>query len=109
MGFLDKINFELSSKNIILLTLLLVALGFPVISNDYYILLIPIYANIGAVYAASWDLTAGVTGQFSFGQALFFGVAGYLSGYLNLFFGVPPWLSIPMGALFGILSHRRFR
>ncbi|MFC1487807.1 branched-chain amino acid ABC transporter permease [Thermoproteota archaeon] len=96
-------KWNISSKNGILLFFLILALAFPLISSDNYILGISISANIGAVYAASWDLISGVTGQFSFGHALFFGVASYLSGYLNLFFGLPPWLSIPLGGTFGVL------
>ena len=90
-------------KNAVFLSLLILLIAFPAISSNYYILHVLIFANIGSVYAASWDLTAGVTGQFSFGQVLFFGVAGYVSGALNLFLGLPPWLTIPIGGAFGVL------
>ena len=75
----------------------------PVITTNHYILSIFISANILAIFAASWDILAGVTGQFSFGQALFFGVAAYVSGALNLYLGIPPWLTIPLGGAFGVL------
>ena len=74
------------------------------ISSNSYILLILIFANVGAVYAASWDLIAGVAGQFSLGQVLFFGIAGYVSGYLNLHQGLPPLLTIPVGGAVGVLA-----
>jgi branched-chain amino acid transport system permease protein len=96
-------NLKITQQNIILLSILLLLMVFPVISSNYYILDILIIANIGAVFAASWDLTAGVTGQFSFGQALFFGIAGYVSGYLNKFLAFPPWISIPIGGAFGVM------
>ena len=76
---------------------------FPIITTDYYILTILITANIYAVFAASWDLLGGVTGQFSLGHALFFGVAAYMSGALNLQLGLAPWITIPLGGAFGVL------
>lgn len=82
---------------------LLLLLIIPIITSNDYILMIFIWANIYAVYAASWDLLAGVTGQFSFGHALFLGVAGYIAGFLNLFFGLPPPITIPAGGIFGVL------
>ena len=42
----------------------------PFVIGNPYVLLILILANLYAVFAASWDLLAGYTGQFSFGQAL---------------------------------------
>jgi branched-chain amino acid transport system permease protein len=103
MAKVNKPKWEFSSKNMLFLVLLVSLIGFPIISTDYYILLILIFANVGAVYAASWDLTAGVTGQFSFGQVLFFGIAGYVSGFLNLNLGLPPLLTIPIGGAIGVL------
>ena len=101
---LDNLLKENSSpKRLILIALVLSLLVFPVITNDYYILTILIFANVSAVFAASWDLLAGVTGQFSFGQALFFGVAAYVSGYLNLHIGLPPLMAVPFGGAFGVL------
>ena len=100
----NNLNWELSPKNMIFLVLLILLVGFPVLTSDNYTLLILIFANIGAVYAASWDLTAGVTGQFSFGQVIFFGIAGYVSGYLNLYHGLPPLLTIPLGGAVGVLA-----
>ena len=98
-----NMKWEITPKNAIFLSLLILLIFLPGISSDYYILLILIFANIGAVFAASWDLTAGVTGLFSFGHVIFFGIAGYVSGALNLFLGLPPWLTIPIGGAFGVL------
>ena len=92
---------------LMIIPVLLIPFGFDLYGNEVsvgdYILTFLVYANIGAVFAASWDLTAGVTGQFSFGQALFFGLAGYVSGYLNLYFRLPPVLTILAGGCFGVL------
>lgn len=104
---MTKVNnpkWVFSSKNVIFLLLFILLIVFPIISSEHYILLILIFANVGAVYAASWDLTAGVTGQFSFGQVLFFGIAGYVSGFLNLNLGLPPLLTIPIGGAIGVLT-----
>jgi branched-chain amino acid transport system permease protein len=61
-------------------------------------------ACIFAIFAASWDLLSGFTGQISFGHALFFGVAAYTSALLNLNIGLPPWLTIPLGALAAVVA-----
>ena len=39
---------------------------------------------IFAIFAASWDLLAGYTGQVNFGHALFFGAGAYTSALLSL-------------------------
>ncbi len=108
MEFMSKVSKYLkeniSPKGSLFLALPILLLLFPAITSDYYILTILIYANVYAVFAASWDLLAGVTGQFSFGQALFFGVAAYMSGALNLFLGLPPWMTIPIGGAFGVIA-----
>src|SRR4026209_855214 len=62
---------------------------------------------IFAMFAASWDLLAGYTGQENFGHALFFGAGAYTSGLLSLKLGLSPWLTIWAAAavalLFGFL------
>ncbi len=56
-------------------------------------------AMIFSIFAASWDFLTGISGQISFGHAIFFGIAGYLCAYLIAFQGFPIWLAIPAGAL----------
>jgi branched-chain amino acid transport system permease protein len=56
-------------------------------------------AMIFSIFAASWDLLTGISGQISFGHAIFFGIGGYLCAYLVAFLGFPIWLAIPSGAL----------
>lgn len=99
----DFLKENSSPKRLLPIVVITSLLLFPVITTDYYILTILIYANVYAVFAASWDLLAGVTGQFSFGQALFFGVAAYVSGYLNLYLGLPPWMTVPLGGALGVV------
>ena len=72
--------------------------------------LIPLFAREYAVHvlvaglyytilAASWNLLAGVTGQFSLAHQSFAAIGGYTSGLLIRYFETPLWLSIPAGVL----------
>jgi branched-chain amino acid transport system permease protein len=70
----------------------------PILSDDAYLLRIVAMTCIFAIYAASWDLLAGYTGQVSFGHALFFGAGAYSSALASLELGVPPWLGVLLGA-----------
>jgi len=95
--------FVLPSRMIVLL-FILGLLALPLISNDPYLLRILILASIFAIFAASWDLLSGFTGQMNFGHALFFGVGAYGAALLNLHLDLPPWASIPLGALAAVLA-----
>lgn len=52
-----------------------------------------------AVFAMSWDVQSGYTGEISFGHGLFFGVGGYTSAILAQDFGMDPVITILIGAL----------
>jgi len=95
--------FVLPSRMIVLL-FILGLLALPLISDDPYLLRILILASIFAIFAASWDLLSGFTGQMNFGHALFFGVGAYGAALLNLHLNLPPWGSIPLGALAAVLA-----
>lgn len=82
----------------------LVLLLLPLITQDPYLLRILILTSIFAIFAASWDLLSGFTGQMNFGHALFFGVGAYTAALLNLHAHMPPWGSIPLGALGAVLA-----
>ena len=88
---------------VIALIFVLILLAIPLFSTHPYLLRILTLTAIFAIYAASWDLLAGFTGQINLGQALFFGVAVYTSGLLNIHLDLPPWLSIPIGALAAVM------
>lgn len=81
-------------------------LALPALYADPYVLRILTMTCIFAVFAASWDLLAGYTGQVNFGHALFFGAGAYTSGLLSLRLGITPWATIWAGAavaaLFGL-------
>ena len=62
-----------------------------------------ITAMIFSIFAASWDLLCGVTGQVSFGHAAFFGIGGYACGALINILGFHWFPSIIIGGFFAVL------
>ena len=95
--------FVLPSRMIVLL-FFLTLLALPLITDDPYLLRILILTSIFAIFAASWDLLSGFTGQMNFGHALFFGVGAYGAALLNQHLNLPPWGSIPLGALAAVVA-----
>ena len=87
---------------VIALLFFLTLLVLPIFSHSPQMLRILILASIYAIYAVSWDLLAGYTGQISLGHGLFFGVAGYSAALFNTLVDFGPWLTIPLGALFAV-------
>jgi len=98
--------FVLPSRTLVLVWVVAV-LALPFVYGDAYVMRILTMTCIFAIFAASWDLLAGYTGQVNFGHALFFGAGAYTSGLLSLKLGLSPWLTIWAGAavalLFGFL------
>jgi branched-chain amino acid transport system permease protein len=79
-------------------------LAFPALYADAYVLRILTMTCFFAIFAASWDLLAGYTGQVNFGHALFFGVGAYTSGLMSLKLGISPWATIWAGAALATLT-----
>jgi len=75
----------------------------PFVTQDPYVLRIITLSTIFALFAASWDVLAGFTGQLSLGHALFFGVAAYTAGLLNSHLQMPPCFTIPCGAVAAVV------
>ena len=75
----------------------LALLGLPLVYDDAYVLRILTTTCVFAMFAASWDMLAGYTGQVNFGHALFFGAGAYTSGLLSQKLGVSPWLTVWAG------------
>jgi len=71
----------------------------PLITDSRSTLHMMTLACIFAIFAVSWDVLAGYTGQVNFGHALFFGVGAYASALLYQNLGWPPGATIPLGAL----------
>jgi branched-chain amino acid transport system permease protein len=98
--------FVLPSRTLVLLWIAALLL-LPVVYGDAYVMRILTMTCIFAIFAASWDLLAGYTGQVNFGHALFFGAGAYASALLSLKLGLSPWATIWAGAavalLFGFL------
>jgi branched-chain amino acid transport system permease protein len=82
----------------LVLAWVLALLVLPLVYGDAYVLRILTMTCIFAMFAASWDLLAGYTGQVNFGHALFFGAGAYTSALLSLKLGVSPWATIWAGA-----------
>ena len=99
--------FVLPSR-IAVLAWVLALLLMPLVYGDAYVLRILTMTCIFAIFAASWDLLAGYTGQVNFGHALFFGAGAYTTGLLSLKLGITPWATIWAGAavaaLFGFAA-----
>ena len=91
-------------SRVAVLVFVVALLLLPLVTQDPYLLRILIFTSIFAIFAASWDLLSGFTGQINFGHALFFGVAAYTSGLMNVHAKAPYILSIPVGAFAGVLT-----
>ena len=79
-------------------------LALPAVYGDPYVMRILTMSCLFAIFAASWDLLAGYTGQVNFGHALFFGAGAYTSALVSLRLGVTPWASVFAGAAMATLS-----
>jgi branched-chain amino acid transport system permease protein len=75
----------------------------PLITGARYTLHVFNLIAIFAMFAVSWDLLSGYTGQVNFGHALFFGAGGYASAMLWYHLGWQPWATVPVGALIAAL------
>jgi branched-chain amino acid transport system permease protein len=98
--------FVLPSRVLVLMWVIAL-LALPVFYDDAYVLRILTMTCLFAVFAASWDLLAGYTGQVNFGHALFFGAGAYTSALISLKLGISPWYAVWAGAavatLFGLV------
>ncbi len=87
---------------VIAIVFLIFLFVFPLITQNSYYMHMMIAASIFAIFAVSWDLLGGYTGQVNFGHALFFGVAGYTSGALGKWLGWPLPATMIVGILGGV-------
>lgn len=95
-SFQDSI-LPVPGRVIVFLTLIFLFV-LPLLTESYYLFSVIIFTCIYAIFAASWDLLSGYTGQMNLGHAAFFGIGAYGAAMLNLYLGWPPWASIPAGA-----------
>jgi len=87
------------------LMLFLLLLVVPMAPVGQYVLYMLSYAFILAIFAASWDLLVGRSGQISLGHALFFGIGAYSTAFLGGIdlLGLPLWVTIPLAMLISVL------
>lgn len=71
----------------------------PLARLDVYTLTLLTTANVMAIFAASWDLLVGRTGQISLGHSVFYGAGAYGAAALFQSFGWPFWMTIPVSML----------
>ena len=75
-----------------------------------YVLHVLITSMYYTMLAASWNLLAGFTGQFSLAHQAFAAIGAYTSGLLMVRYGFPMWAAIPGGvvaaAAFGLALGR---
>ena len=95
--------FVLPSRTLVLIWVAAL-LALPPLYGDAYVMRILTMTCIFAIFAASWDLLAGYTGQVNFGHALFFGAGAYTSALASLKLGISPWATIWAGAAVAMLS-----
>ncbi|HKF71056.1 MAG TPA: branched-chain amino acid ABC transporter permease [Stellaceae bacterium] len=78
------------------LPVLLVLAALPAVLSTYlvHVLTLSFYYTL---LAASWNLLAGMTGQFSIAQQTFAAIGAYTSGLLIVWLKFPLWLAMPCG------------
>ena len=74
---------------------------FPLITTNRYPMYLMTVAALFTIFAVSWDVLSGYSGQVSFGHALFFGGGAYGSALLYMHLGWPPGATILLGTLIG--------
>ncbi len=85
-------------SRVIVLVFVASLLAFPLLTQDPNILRTLIVTALFSLYAVSWDLLSGYTGQVSLGHALFFGSGAYASALLSSHLSLPPYATVPAGA-----------
>jgi len=84
---------------IIAIVFFIVLFTIPLINDSKYTLFVLTTSSLLVIFAVSWDLLSGYSGQVNFGHALFFGVSAWTVGLLHKYFDLQPWATIPIGTL----------
>ena len=102
----SKANFKSWVKSfrggMILMCLILVSF-IPLLLDDDLYFRIFMLAMIYAIYAASWDLLSGVTGQVSFGHAGFWGIGAYACGAFVYFNNLNWFWAVILGGIYAVV------
>jgi branched-chain amino acid transport system permease protein len=83
---------------------LLVAVLFPFIWPNDYVIDVAITALIWMILNQSWNLELGIGGIWNFGQLAIFAIGAYVSALVSMNLGLPVWLSMIIGGLGAALS-----
>jgi branched-chain amino acid transport system permease protein len=95
-GFLAFVDWRRVAS--VALPVLLVLAALPAVLSTYlvHVLTLSFYYTL---LAASWNLLAGMTGQFSIAQQTFAAIGAYTSGLLIVWLKFPLWLAMPCGVV----------
>lgn len=82
-----------------------IAVAFPQVAPDPFILSVGVVIMSYAAFATSWNFVGGFTGYISLGHAAYSGLGGYATGLLIIEGGVNPWVALFLGAaVVGVLA-----
>ncbi len=87
---------------IIAIVFFIVLFTIPLVDDSKYAMFVLTTSSLLVIFAVSWDLLSGYSGQVNFGHALFFGVSAYTVGLLHKYFDLQPWATIPIGTLVAV-------
>lgn len=91
-------NLQRVKKSVPLIGTLAVAIGFPLVTTDMYVLSLIIPGLIWSVACMGWVMIVR-TGQFSMGQAAFMTIGGYASALLTTNLNMSAWFGILFGGV----------
>jgi branched-chain amino acid transport system permease protein len=87
------------ARSIAIGLLALAGLALPLVWSHPFVLHIAIQALIWALFAASWDVLSGYTGQVSFGHAGFFSIGAYTAAVLSHTLHLSSWIGLAAALL----------
>lgn len=79
------------------------ALAWPFVAPNEYLLSLGIFFFINLILVASLNVIMGWTGQVSLAHAAFYGLGAYVSGVLDTKYGLSPWLGT-VAAIVGVTA-----
>jgi branched-chain amino acid transport system permease protein len=83
---------------------ILIAVAPALLGGTRYAYDMAVVAMVYGMFAVSWDLACGTTGELSFGHSFFIGTAGFTAAIVISRFDVPPWAALLTGAGAGALA-----
>jgi branched-chain amino acid transport system permease protein len=94
-----------AGKVVLTLAALGLALIFPSLAPDPFILSVGVVIASYALLAVSWNFVGGFTGYISLGHAAYSGIGGYATALLIIEAGFNPWVALVGGVLIvGVLA-----